>query len=133
MLIKWNELYSVQVAELDAQHQKLVSIINSLVEQHGQGKLLECAPIFKELNEYALYHLATEEKYFAQFKYDASSEHIKQHDVYRAKIKELEQGCLLQNEEAFSELFNFLKDWWINHINHVDIKYGDFFNDHGLY
>jgi hemerythrin len=133
MIIKWEEIDSVNVKELDTQHQQLVGIINQFfVTDHGDKDGL--LKIIKELNAYAEYHFSDEEKYFAQFHYEKTAEHQKQHQFYREKISEFAKKIETGNgAEIIPEISKFLHDWWVFHINHSDIEYSDCFNSHGLY
>lgn len=133
MIIKWHDIHSVNVKEIDEQHKKLIGIINKFFEFDAADKT-GMLGIVKEMSDYANYHLTTEEAYFKKFQYPKTVEHQKQHDFYREKVADL--TTKLQNNETvavFKELAEFLREWWINHINNTDQEYSEFFNDHGLY
>lgn len=131
MSFKWTPIYSVNVKELDAQHQKIFALINDLSELRNGDVNKKLDEIIKGLDEYAIYHFGTEESYFKKFAYPGAGEHIGAHEKYVEKIDEL------KNEKDQSKLtlnlLKFLSDWWVNHIQTVDQKYSDFFNEHGLY
>lgn len=134
MLIKWDDISSVNVKELDGHHKKLVSIINELFEVKGVNNPEEINRLLDELTEYANYHLAAEEKYFKDFSYPDKANHEAQHQSYRDTIVKFRDSYHKSADPAvLSELTKFLGAWWINHINHQDIKYSDCFNQHGLY
>jgi hemerythrin len=135
MLLKWESIYSVNVEELDEQHKKMFEIINRVF---GLGedsiKSKKSLEIIKELKEYGDYHLSTEEKYFKKFNYPEADSHVAQHDNYRKIILEIEKN--LQGpgvKKAFKELKDFLRDWWLGHIQGADQEYSEFFNKNGLY
>ncbi len=136
MLIKWNEINSVNVKEIDEQHKKLVDIINEFfsIDEKDQGQLIV---ILDKLSDYANYHLNFEEKYFAELAYDKSDEHVESHNAYRKRINGLQenlQDATGENiKKTIDELSNFLRDWWINHINKVDHQYSEWFNSKGVY
>lgn len=133
MLIKWSDIHSVNVKEFDEQHKKLVEIINELFA-HGATNKEALVLIVKKLIEYANYHLEAEEFYFEKFGYEDSTDHIKKHDFYRQTVADFEKEILETDSDiAFKKLTDFLRDWWINHINQVDQEYVDFFNKQGLY
>ena len=133
MKIEWNEINSVNVKEIDEQHKKLIGIINRFFGSDPADKASLMA-ILKEGTDYANYHLSVEEDYFVKFQYDKAEEHKKQHDFYRAKIAEF--MIELQTEataQVFAEMSEFLRNWWIHHINSSDQEYSECFNKHGLY
>jgi hemerythrin len=132
-IIQWDHSLSVNVAEIDQQHQKLIKIINELYDAMRQGKGKEV--IGKTINgliEYAGEHFQTEEKYFDLFGYPETSSHKKEHADFVKKVtgfkSELETGRL----SLSLEVMNFLSDWLKNHIKGVDMKYSPFFNEKGL-
>ena len=133
MTIKWDEINSVNVKEIDQQHQKLVAVINNFFTVGGNGKEA-LQKVVVELIEYANYHLSFEEDLFDKFHYEKSAEHKKQHQFYRDQVaefqKEIENG---DYQLIFTTMSKFLKEWWIFHINNSDFEYSDCFNKHGLY
>lgn len=132
MFLEWEKIYSVNVEELDNQHKNIFDIINLIYELKNEGiDKKKSKEIIANLKDYGNFHLATEEKYFKEFNYPEASTHIAQHDSYRDKILEIENKNL-EDKEFFKELSNFLRIWWINHIQSVDQEYSNFFNQKGL-
>lgn len=135
MLLKWEPIYSVNVVEIDDQHKKMFNIINrvhSLTEKNIKKE--EALKIIRELNDYANYHLETEEKYFKKFNYPEADFHNAQHNNYRKKVLEIKNSIKKSGgKESYRELSGFLKDWWLGHIQDADQKYSDFFNQNGLF
>jgi hemerythrin len=133
MFIEWNSINSVNVKEIDIQHKILISIINRLDDVKNTGNLEAIRGFLDELKDYAAFHFATEEKYFAQFNYPATVEHKTEHTVYVEKINEFEKKYESEGPTVLSEILDFLRGWWLNHINSTDMQYSEFFNDHGLF
>jgi len=132
-LIKWNDSYSVNVAEIDSQHKNLVSMINNLNEAmlQAQGKLA-LAKILNSLVEYTLIHFGTEEKYFAQYKYPYSSSHKKEHLAFVEKVSVFKKDFDAGKIGLSIEVMQFLSNWLKDHIKGTDQKYASFFNEKGL-
>lgn len=129
MLINWQDINSVNIRELDEHHKFLVGLINRLNKDISPKEVGE---IIRKLDDYASYHFAAEEKYFEEFNYPEAETHIQTHQFFKDKIKIFEEkydkgGLTLE------ELMEFLSKWWINHINHTDLKYSDFLNQKGVY
>lgn len=133
MLIEWNEINTVNVAEIDDQHKQLLSIINRLFEMGSKTGGGNIRKIIAELNAYAEYHFVTEEKYFELFGYENTKEHKQEHQNYRNNIAVCEKKYQDNTADAFEHLTKFLHDWWTGHVNGSDVQYSDCFNQHGLY
>jgi hemerythrin len=131
--IKWDDSLSVNVAEIDQQHQKLILMINEL---HGAMKLGKgkdvLGKIVNGLIGYTTIHFKTEEDYFRQFGYPQADSHKKEHIVFVGKVSEFKDGFEKGKLSLSIEILNFLSDWLQNHIKGTDKKYSQFFNGKGL-
>jgi hemerythrin len=132
-LIQWDSTFSVNVAEIDKQHQKLIEFINNLNDAMKQGKGKDAlANIINELSNYATSHFAFEEGYFDKFGYPAAASHKLDHSNFVKKVSEFKNGFDSGQVALTVTVMNFLKDWLKNHIQGIDKKYSSFFNDKGL-
>jgi len=132
-LIQWDSTFSVNVAEIDKQHQKLIEFINNLNDAMKQGKGKDVlANIINELSNYATSHFAFEEGYFDKFGYPAAASHKLDHSNFVKKVSEFKNGFDSGQVALTVTVMNFLKDWLKNHIQGIDKKYSSFFNDKGL-
>lgn len=132
-LITWSDRYSMNIKEIDAQHQQLVKMINELHDAMLQARSKEVTlEIIGRMAEYTQYHFSTEEKYMKQFNYPDYAAHKKEHEKFIAQVgsfkKEYESG----KAGLSYDLMNFLKDWLVKHIESSDRKYAPFFNSRGL-
>jgi len=134
MFLTWQPIYSVNIKEIDEQHQKIFSIINNLFEIKNNQSQASIDLIVKELKDYGSYHLETEEKYFKLFNYPDTKFHIAQHNGYRNKVLDFESKINESNDDILiiNELTEFLKNWWLYHIQNTDQQYSAFFNSKGL-
>jgi len=132
-LIQWNDSLSVNVKEIDRQHQRLVGMINELNDAMRQGKGNEVLKkTVRELIQYAATHFRTEEKYFDQFQYPDAAGHKKEHADFTRKVSDFKDGFEKGTLGLSIQVMGFLSDWLQNHIKGVDKKYGPFFNEKGL-
>ena len=132
-LIQWDSTFSVNVAEIDKQHQKLVALINDLNDAMKQGKGKDIlAETIGALFNYAGNHFAFEEEYFDKFGYPAAASHKLEHANFVKKVSEFKNGFDSGQLALTVEIMNFLKDWLKTHIQVIDKKYGPFFNERGL-
>lgn len=138
MNLEWSdEKFSVKVKEIDEQHKKLFGFINRLDDLIKSDRSREkLSVLIEEMNDYAKYHFETEEKYFDKFEYPESDEHKSRHDHYETSIKGFRKRLETLNDsdliDFMYEILDYLQDWWIGHILHEDMKYSEFFNEHGL-
>jgi hemerythrin len=132
-LIQWNDSFSVKVAEIDTQHQKLIAMINELngAMREGRGKDV-LGKILNGLVSYTVTHFAVEEKYFDRFGYAEAAEHKQAHANFVAKVGEFKQSFEQGACTVSVEVMTFLSDWLQKHIKGVDKQYGPFFNANGL-
>lgn len=132
-LISWSDKYSVGVSEMDSHHKKLLEMINSLHDAMKQGKSKEVlSKTVKELLDYTDFHFKKEEDYMKKYKYSGLSEQLNQHKFFVDKIKKFQDDLNSGKLTLSIEVMNFLRDWLINHIQILDKKYSDLFNEHGL-
>lgn len=133
MLLQWDQIYSVNVAEIDDQHKKIFEIINAVAEAKKNGDSKFFSLIIKEMEDYSIYHFSTEEKCFVKFDYSQKDTHIKMHQFFIAEVKKIKNSKIKDVKKSAGEALEFLKNWWLDHIQREDMKYSDFFNQHGLY
>ena len=132
-LIQWSSDLSVQIEEIDKQHQKLISMINELNDAMRQGKGREVAGrIIDGLVSYTEGHFALEEKYFTKFEYPDAEKHIKEHKHF-VKQADAFRGDFVAGKLTLStQIINFLSDWLGHHIKGTDQKYVPFLLQKGL-
>lgn len=132
-LIEWNDTFSVNLDEIDKQHQKLIRMINDLNDamKRGQGKE-SLTVIINDLFVYAGSHFATEEKYFDKYAYPETRRHKAEHSDFVTKVTDFKKGFDSGQVALSIEVMTFLKDWLKAHILGSDKKYGPYLNAKGL-
>ena len=124
-IIKWQDIYEVHIEEIDSQHKKLVSLVNTMAGamRSGKGKTV-IGKVLKELVDYTAYHFETEEKYFLQHDYPEYEAHKQMHrDLTRRALemkKTFDQGKPL----VTTQVMLFLSEWLNKHIVEEDRKFG---------
>jgi hemerythrin len=132
-LIQWDSGFSVEVAEIDKQHQKLFDMINELYDAIGKGRGRNMlGKTFHDLITYAGTHFETEERYFLQFQYPAYEEHLKEHAEFVNKVVAFRDQFDGGSFTITVEVAHFLKDWLVLHIQGTDRRYALFFKEQGL-
>lgn len=134
MSIKWDISYSVNVKEIDEQHQQFIQILNKLYESVSHGtEQKELKVILDELVNYTDLHFKTEEKYFDKFNYENSSEHKIEHARLRKQVADFYKKFAEGKAEISVGLLDFLEDWLVEHLDIQDKKYVECFNKNGLF
>lgn len=132
-LITWTDSFSVKVAEIDAQHKKLVELINKLFDAMKVGKSKDVmGEILTNLIAYTATHFKTEEMYFDLYNYPEKETHKSEHKKFVETVAKFRKDFDSGNATISLEVINFLKDWLTKHINGTDKRYSKCFNDHGL-
>ena len=131
--VTWQDKYSVKIPSIDAQHKKLVAIINELYASMKTGNSKEqLGKTLKELVEYTKYHFSYEEELLEKAGYKDLNEHKEQHKAFVEKItatcKSYDEGKLFMS----IDVCNFLQNWLINHIQGTDQKYSQTLLEHNI-
>jgi hemerythrin-like metal-binding protein len=124
MLFHWSDDYSVKVPSIDAQHQRLVAMLNDLHDGMSRGHGAELlTPILSGLIDYTAQHFAHEEALFAEYGYPDAAEHTAEHQKLVAQVLAFKAKLESKQATINMELMKFLKDWLIKHILGSDMRY----------
>ncbi|MGE5404539.1 MAG: bacteriohemerythrin [Candidatus Saccharibacteria bacterium] len=120
-MIKWDDKYSIGVAQIDEQHKKLFEIANRAFELLKNDlitdKFDQIATVLDELKEYTIYHFKTEEEYMKSVKYMRFLGHKVIHDDFVKKLEDTDYRSIDENQDRYiSELLEFLVNWISQHI-----------------
>lgn len=132
-LIKWDPKYSVNIAEIDKQHQKIMDLINQLHDAMLVGKSKDVVgKVLGELVQYTVHHFGTEERLFAKHGYPDRVTHKVEHDALTKRAGELKAQFDGGKAPVTIEVLKFLRDWLTHHILGSDHKYVAFLNAAGV-
>ncbi len=67
-----------------------------------------------------------------EYNYPGYETQKKRHTQFKLKIMELNLDVWNHKDSVPSDLLNYLKEWWSNHILEEDMQYRSFFNEQGL-
>ena len=129
----WDDSFSVNVREIDLQHQKLIEMINKFYEYVGKDSGEAFRTLLDSLVEYTHYHFSTEEKYFQKFAYPDEAGHKELHQKFTEKVLDVKNRLSHGRFVISLEITAYLKDWLTHHIKETDKAYGKFFNEYGLF
>jgi hemerythrin len=131
-LFQWRDEFSMKVPSIDAQHRKLVEMLNSLHDGMLSGTTKEkLAPLLNGLIEYTATHFAHEEEYFATYQYPDAQKHTQEHQKLVKQVLDFKEKFDSGRASINMELMVFLKDWLLKHILGSDKGYSKHFVEHG--
>lgn len=123
-IFPWNDNFNTGLPTLDAQHRKLVDLLNSLASHvafPGDGTRLE--RVFDELVDYTVQHFAHEEGLWQQFVGGDTLEvsHQRVHQDFVDEVVYLKAALGTTDEQALTEkTLGFLARWLASHILETD-------------
>lgn len=133
MLISWKEEFSVKIASIDEQHQKLLGLINSLhqamMARKGKDVL---GAVLDNLIAYTQEHFAYEEQLFNQHEYPSRLSHVREHKELVKKVADFRADFEAGKLTVTMEVMQFLKDWLERHIQGTDKAYSAYLVRNGV-
>jgi PAS domain S-box-containing protein/hemerythrin-like metal-binding protein len=126
--VVWDDAYSVGVAAMDAQHKKLVGMINRLAECHAarsSGRSDAFHEVLSQMCDYTQVHFESEEDYLQRIGYPQLADHKVEHDAFVGKMTAFSMAATdgVQDEAA---VHRYLKGWLLSHILESDMQYRAF-------
>ena len=139
--LDWHDEYAIGVAEIDEQHRyllKRLKQLDTLCQAHGLAALFHdtrLRGLLEEFQGYAAHHFQTEESLM----YDrlpekglAEAAHVQAHLGYWQHIAHLQAQQAAGVPGVDVMLNNFLKEWWLSHIQLTDRELGQRLNAQGV-
>lgn len=133
-LLTWNPACTVGVRAMDNQHGVLMDAMNDLrlAVVHGKGREQVCE-LLDQFIEFMRMHFTCEERLMDKCGFPGVAEHRAKHQSIMAQILHSSHRLQYGDGVDTSSLLCFLKDGFIQHIEGIDQKYGQWFNDHGIH
>lgn len=123
-VVEWREGFKVNIAQVDEEHQRLFALIKALNLQ-SVDKTVE------ELLDYVVTHFSNEQALMESAGYPVFPQHLKLHEAFGATVAEFLSGGDQWSEERVQELRRFLNKWLIGHILTHDMRFGNWYREHG--
>jgi hemerythrin len=125
LFIKWHKINEIGIPLIDEQHRGIVSIINTfffLMKSDINNQILYSC-VSDAVKNYTRIHFFTEETCMLEAGYPEIEEHREIHRNLSLDIERKEQESIRANSPA--PLLDFLKAWWVRHINEEDRAYSE--------
>lgn len=127
--ITWTPSFSVGHPVLDADHRKLIDILNQIYDAWQTHSSVELGRMFDELLDYTDHHFSREESHLAARDYTDLARHHAAHERLRELVHAFRSRHLagLTADAMTEEMAKFLKSWLMDHILEEDMKYRPLF------
>lgn len=123
-LLQWSDYFSIKIKEMDEQHKKIISMLNSLVDLGRDKSLSAVGIIIDQLVKYTKDHFLKEEDLMKKHEYPELSAHKLLHTNLIQTVDNLKKKHSAGDPELVVDLSILLNDWLAEHILVEDKKYG---------
>ncbi len=120
----WERDLDTGINVIDAQHHRIVEMINRLHAAQGTRRHDIVSEVVEELVDYTLFHFAFEETMIEEAGYPLTPEHKRIHDIFTAHVRELRER-FRAGEDIGEELKQVLANWLFRHIRSEDKAYSE--------
>jgi hemerythrin len=134
-VIVWEDKYSLHIAEIDRQHQRLFALFNQLYEAMQQGQAGEVIDkVLTSVVDYTAYHFAFEEKLLHEAGFREEAAHRAEHAKLTEQAKALAQKLKTSRNDTTVCIatLKFLGDWLARHILVSDKHFAPFLIARGM-
>ncbi len=132
-MIEWDNKYNVGISIIDEEHKKFIEIINKAVFAIEHiGNIEKTKEVIGEMLEYSDKHFSTEEFYMVKFKSPEYEWHRDIHLDFTDKAIMSYNKLIKGDYQIANALLEYLKLWFINHVQDTDRKFVDCFKENGL-
>ena len=126
----WDKSLSVQIEEIDGDHQKLVDLFNILSHSVAEGDAADyIEAVLEELICCTIWHFRHEERLMLKYNYAGSVEHKTEHDELIESARAVQQKLLQDKKPISSEDVAFLEHWLTGHILGADMEMGSYLGE----
>ena len=122
--------YYIGIDLIDQEHKQLFDYANEayelLQEEFTPDKYDKIDAILEKLRDYTVKHFSDEEAYMESIQYKKIFTQKIQHQEFINKLDEFidqhekDEGDQAEQDAQIMDILNYLTDWLINHILHVD-------------
>jgi hemerythrin-like metal-binding protein len=123
---EWSDLFETGLAEVDAQHQRLVELVNALGDEITGARAEHIDRVLGDLAQYTVYHFACEEALMQAAGLDARhvAAHCATHQRFVAQVTHWMQTREAAGQLSAAQLLDYLANWLVFHILGEDQSMG---------
>lgn len=131
---RWEPSCSVNVAELDRQHQQLFSTVTELEHALRAGRADDVInQLLGQVIEHTITHFATEERLMEECGFPGLDAHRRDHQELCQKLTMFNLSNLAGGPDVAAALLSLLQAWLHDHILKTDKEYSSFLNTRGVH
>jgi hemerythrin-like metal-binding protein len=131
---RWDPSCSVNVAELDRQHQQLFRAVAELEEALRTGRADDIInKLLEKVIEHTIIHFAIEERLMEECGYPGLEAHRRDHQELSQKLTAFNLSNLAGRPGVPAALLVFLQTWLQEHILKTDKEYSNCLNTRGVH
>jgi hemerythrin len=128
--IIWDDSFDIQVEVIDAQHRRLVELMNRLIAMQDQTTSDdEIADILGAMTNYLGYHFETEEQMMIDHGYPELESHREEHQTFVTQTAYFIATYRQSGVSLKKDILLFLKEWLVEHILQTDAAFGAFLKE----
>lgn len=121
--------YLTGIALVDKEHKELFRIIgevhHAIVDEYSYDKYDEIVRLLEELKDYTKFHFQDEELYMESIHYEGIEAQRRAHDAFVTRLEGMDLEHIDEHQqESLEEIMEFLTEWLVNHILHMDKRIG---------
>jgi hemerythrin-like metal-binding protein len=125
--IVWNDSLNTGIRAIDEQHRSIVALLNDMFPLlQARVSATKIQPLVNRLKDYTEIHFTDEEQILAECGYPQRQSHLASHRALLNKTHELHRMSVYEPQESIFELFEFVRNWWLNHICKADMDWAHF-------
>ena len=123
-MIEWDDKYSVGMSIIDEEHKKLIDIINlAIVSKEQNYNSEKTKEVLSEMVEYKYKQFTVEDTGMLKFNFSEYQLHRIELLNFMDSAIESYKDLAMDNYYLINETLEFLKKWFVNHIQETDKKY----------
>ncbi len=124
-IIDWSEQLATGVPRIDAEHRRLIDLINELGVLHrSQATVAQLRAALADLRNYAEYHFQTEADLMQIHPVDAGNRrvHLAAHQGFVDQLERVNALVATDPAAVIEHLLAFMMKWLLHHITGVDAR-----------
>ncbi len=133
-ILKWQDEYSVGVAQIDEEHKALIGMINAAhAHANGLAGSKTVKVLIEEMQAYAANHFKTEEKLMEEYEFPLAERHIAAHVQFAEYVGNADKEFATEYfVPGTIKIVSFLAEWLKVHILETDKVLGEFLREKGV-
>ena len=131
--LRWDQNFSVNIAEMDHQHLQLFRTIAELeyAIRAGRGDSV-IDEVLDKMIQHTINHFAAEEELMERHRFPGLAAHRSDHQLLAHELATLNLSNLAGRPDIPSAVLAFLQAWLRDHILKTDQEYSEFLNARGV-